>query len=401
MKVAYFDCFAGASGDMILGSLMDVGLDLAVLQGELAKLHLSHYELGVTKVVKRGIGGSQALVRIEHDHHHHHHRHLSDIVRIIQDSYLDEPVKRRSIEIFTRLAQAEALVHRTSIDTIHFHEVGAMDAIIDVVGSCAGLAALGVEKVYCSPLHVGTGTVECAHGTLPVPAPATAELIKGKPAYSTGVQGELLTPTGAAILTTVAEDFGPMPMLAVEHVGYGAGTSDFPIPNLLRVIMGQAPDEVPEYLMERVAVAETTIDDMNPQVYDYLMEKLLQNGAFDVFLVPVHMKKNRPAIQIKVLCPVEMMGTVSDFLLRETTTIGVRWRTDDRIKADRSIRELRTMYGPIACKIARVGDRVVNVAPEYDQCKRVAREQNIPLTEVMDAARRAAADELATDGTGW
>ena len=220
MKIAYFDCFSGASGDMILGALMDAGLPLEKLKAELAKLKLSHYDLKVKKVAKKSIAGSQAIVIVEEDHHHH--RHLSDIKTILENTDLDNSIKEKSIGIFTRLAEAEAKVHQTTVDQIHFHEVGAMDAIIDVVGSVAGIAALGIEKIVCSALHVGAGTVECAHGTLPVPAPATVELIQGKPVYSTGVEGELLTPTGAAILTTLAAEFGPMPAMTLETTGYGA-----------------------------------------------------------------------------------------------------------------------------------------------------------------------------------
>ena len=244
MKIAYFDCFAGASGDMILGSLMDAGLDIERLRSELERLHLTHYDIQVKKVVKKGIGGSQAIVNVDEDHHHDHRRNLDHIKEIIEKSDLEDSVKSKSIEVFMRLAEAEAKVHRTSTDHIHFHEVGAMDAIIDVVGSVAGLAALGIEKIYCSPLHVGSGTVECAHGTLPVPAPATVELIRGKPVYSSGVEGELLTPTGAAILTTLASGFGPMPSMKLIEIGYGAGTSEPAIPNLLRLIIGEAIPEV-------------------------------------------------------------------------------------------------------------------------------------------------------------
>jgi uncharacterized protein (TIGR00299 family) protein len=246
MQIAYFDCFAGASGDMILGSLMDAGLELDQLKAELAKLHLTHYDLQIKKVVKKGIGGCQALVVVDEDHHHQHHRHLADIKNIIAQSDLEDSIRQRSIAIFTRLAEAEAKVHRTGIEQIHFHEVGAMDAIIDVVGAVAGIAALGIQKIFCSPLHLGSGTVECAHGTLPIPAPATAELVKGKPVYSTGVLGELLTPTGAAILTTLASDFGPIPAMSVEKIGYGAGTSEPAIPNLLRVMIGRSAEDVKE-----------------------------------------------------------------------------------------------------------------------------------------------------------
>ena len=240
MKIAYFDCFAGASGDMILGSLLDAGLELEKLKEALAKLQLDHYDLKVKKVLKKGLGGSQALVIISKTDQNHHHRHLADIKAIISQSDLADSIQQKSIAIFTRLAEAEAKIHQTTIDRIHFHEVGAMDAIIDIVGAVVGTTLLGVQKIFCSPLHTGSGTIECAHGTLPVPAPATAELLKGKPVYSTGIEGELLTPTGAAILTTLASDFGPLPAMSIEQIGYGAGTSDPSIPNLLRVIIGEA-----------------------------------------------------------------------------------------------------------------------------------------------------------------
>ena len=240
MKVAYFDCFAGASGDMILGALVDSGLSIKLLQSEIAKLKLSHYELQARKVVKRGIGGSQVHVIVDEEHHRQHHRNLADIEAIIIDSDLEPGVKQSSIEVFNRLACAEANVHRTAIDKIHFHEVGAMDAIIDVVGAIAGIRALGIDTVISSPLHLGCGTVECAHGILPVPAPATAELIKDVPCYSSDVKGELLTPTGAAILTTLAVDFCPMPPIYVKQIGYGAGTSSFLLPNMLRLMIGES-----------------------------------------------------------------------------------------------------------------------------------------------------------------
>ncbi|MEE4606905.1 MAG: nickel pincer cofactor biosynthesis protein LarC [Desulfobacteraceae bacterium] len=239
MKIAYFDCFAGASGDMILGSLLDAGLPLEKLKETLAKLQLDHYDLKVKKVLKKGLGGSQAFVIIN-ETDQSHHRHLADIEAIITQSDLADSIQQKCIAIFTRLAEAEAKIHQTTIDRIHFHEVGAMDAIIDIVGAVAGTTLLGVQKIFCSPLHTGSGTIECAHGTLPVPAPATAELLKGKPVYSSGIEGELLTPTGAAILTTLASNFGPLPAMSVEQIGYGAGTSDPSIPNLLRVIIGEA-----------------------------------------------------------------------------------------------------------------------------------------------------------------
>ncbi len=391
MNIAYFDCFAGASGDMILGALLDAGLPLETLQSEIAKLGLDHYELSVEKVVKKGMGGSQAVVSVDEDHHHHHHRHLHHIQEIIGDSALSDRVKGDSLKIFHRLAEAEAKVHRTSIESIHFHEVGAMDAIIDVVGAAAGFAALGIEEIQCSPLHVGSGTVECAHGTLPVPAPATMELIQGVPIYSTGVTGELLTPTGAAILTTLASGFGPMPAMTVEKIGYGAGTSEPAIPNLLRLCLGRAPGEAGDYDAERMAVIETSIDDMSPQIYEHLMDRALEMGAMDIFLSPLQMKKNRPGTLVTIICAPDRVAEFSDLLIRETTTIGLRWRVENRIKAKRDFEGIDTEFGLVKLKIARKGRTMINLTPEYEDCKRLAREKNVPLKSVMAAAWAAAA----------
>lgn len=399
MKIAYFDCFAGASGDMILGALLDAGLTIERLREEISKLQLSHYELDVEKVVKKGIGGSQAHVTIDQDHHHHHHRHLSHIKDIIENSDLDAPIKEKSTEIFVRLAEAEARVHRSSVESVHFHEVGAMDAIIDVVGGVIGVTALGIDKVFCSPLHVGSGTIECAHGTLPVPAPATAELIKGKPVYSTGIKGELLTPTGAAILTTLSSGFGPMPAMTVGHIGYGAGTADPGIPNLLRVAIGEARDDTGDYDVEQTVLIETNIDDMNPQLYDYLIGLLLNEGALDVFLTPVQMKKNRPGTLLSVICLPHAVGKFSDILMQETTTIGLRWRVENRIKARRLIKEIDTIHGPIHIKLAQNNGQIINLTPEYEDCKRVALEKNIPLKNILDDVRSAALKQIhASDG---
>ncbi|MGO8820087.1 MAG: nickel pincer cofactor biosynthesis protein LarC [Desulfomonilaceae bacterium] len=396
MKVAYFDCFSGASGDMIIGSLLDAGLPLELLRSELSKLSLAHYEIGVRKAIKRGLAGSQVIINIDERHHHDHHRHLYDIISIVKNSDLAESAKEQVIKIFSRLAEAEANVHQTTVDRIHFHEVGAMDAIIDVTGAVVGLEALGIERVYCSPLHLGSGTIECAHGVLPVPAPATAELIKDKPVYSTGVKGELLTPTGAAILTTLAYEFGPMPAIIPQKLGYGAGTSDPPIPNLLRVIIGDLTDGFGDYEFERVAVLETNIDDMNPQIYDYLIQKMLKEGALDVFLAPIQMKKNRPGTMMTVICQLGKLEEFSNLILRETTTLGLRWRIDNRIKALRSFEDIKTNYGPVTVKIAKVGGKITNYSVEYDDCKRLAIENQVPLKEVMDHAKIQAAKILNT-----
>ncbi len=385
MRIAYFDCFAGAAGNMILGSLLDAGLSADVLRSELAKLHLSHYEIRVEKTIRKGIEGTLAVVSVEQGQSFEH-RNLNDIEEIIENSDLDPEVKPTSRKIFQRLAQAEATVHSVSIQEIHFHEVGAMDAIIDIVGSVVGLKTMGIERVYSSPLHLGSGLVECTHGTLPVPAPATAELIKGKPVYSTGIQGELLTPTGAAILTTIASGFCPIPKMIVEKIGYGAGTMDVPIPNFLRVLIGDEPGSIDGYLVERVTVLETNIDDMNPQIYDYLIEKLLGMGVLDVFLSSVQMKKNRPGTLLTIICLPDMKDTIAEFLMNETTTIGLRWREDNRVKAYRSIKEFQTQYGPVKFKIAQLEGNVINVSPEYEDCKRISLEKRIPLKLVIQEA---------------
>jgi uncharacterized protein (TIGR00299 family) protein len=387
LKIAYFDCFAGASGDMILGALLDAGLTITQLREEIAKLHLSHYGLDVEKVVKRGIGGSQAHVTIDQEHHGRHHRRLAHIRQIIADSDLEPTVKRRSMAIFVRLAEAEAQVHGTDVESVHFHEVGAMDAIIDVVGGVVGLSALGIDKVFCSPLHVGSGTVECAHGTLPVPAPATAELIKGKPVYSTGVAGELLTPTGAAILTTLSSEFGPMPAMIIGQIGYGTGRLDLAIPNLLRVCIGETREDAGSYAVQQTALIECTIDDMNPQIYDHLMGLLWDAGALDVFLTPVQMKKNRPGTLLSVICRPDAVSCLADIVLRETTTIGLRWRLENRILVRRQIKKIGTRHGPIHVKLAMAEGRIVNLTPEYEDCKQVALEKGIPLKKVIDDVR--------------
>ena len=321
----------------------------------------------------------------------HHHRNLGHIRKIIEDSTLSDAVKEKSIRVFTRLAEAEAKVHGTTIEEVHFHEVGAMDSIIDIVGGVAGLEAMGIERIHCSALHVGSGTVNCAHGTLPVPAPATLELIKGKPIYSTGVVGELLTPTGAAILTTLAESFGPMPAMTVEKTGYGSGEKDPAIANLLRISIGESQEDIAPFASERVAVVETNIDDMNPQVYDYLMEKLLDMGVLDILLVPVQMKKNRPGTMVKIICPPDLVPKTADLLIRETTSIGLRWRIEQRFIAKRRIETVETSYGPIGCKVATSeSGETLNIFPEYEDCKQAAIAKKVPIREVMEKALAAA-----------
>ena len=395
MKIAYFDCFAGASGDMILGALVDAGLEPDLLNRELAKLHLDHFALSFKPAVKRGLGGCQAVVDIG-THIHHPHRGLQDIRSLIEASELSRDIRQQSMAIFTRLAMAEARVHQTSVEAVHFHEVGAVDAIIDVVGAVSGLSLLGIESVYCSALHLGSGTVTCAHGILPVPAPATLELVKGIPVYSTEIQGELLTPTGAAILTTLSKGFGPLPAITIEKSGYGAGMANPEIPNLLRVVIGNAAFDTNDCDTDQVAVLETAIDDMNPQIYDYVMQQALDLGALDIFLKPIQMKKNRPGILLTLMCRPDDLQLFSRFLLKETTSIGLRWRFENRIKAKREIREISTSLGTVRVKTARIQDDIIHQSPESDDCKEIAITRNIPLKTVMAQVSREIAprDEI-------
>ncbi len=397
MKIAYFDCFAGAAGDMILGALLDAGLSPAVLKEQISRLGLSHYDIQMKEVRKKGIRGTQALVTVEQEHHCHHHRHLSRILDIIRSSALPESVKEKSSAIFRRLAEAEAKVHGIALEEVHFHEVGAADAIIDVVGSVIGLNVMGIEQIVCSPLHLGSGTVECAHGILPVPPPAVAELVRGLPVYSRGIEGELLTPTAAAIFTSLASAFGPVPSMRIQHIGYGAGRSDPAIPNFLRVMIGNT-EEAGNEEDDQVAVMECNMDDMNPQIYDYLMQKILEMGARDVFLTPVQMKKNRPGTMLTVISLPEQVGLFADFLLRETTSIGLRWRMEKRIKAQRRIETLETGFGTVRIKIAERAGTVVHISPEYEDCRKLAAEKNISLKTVMGAAASQAMHRFCKSG---
>ncbi len=398
MKIAYFDCFAGASGDMILGALVDAGLDPDLLNRELAKLHLDHFALSFKPAVKRGLGGCQAVVDID-THLHHPHRGLQDICGLIETSELSQDIRQKSVAIFTRLAWAEAKVHRTAVEAVHFHEVGAIDAIIDVVGAVSGLTLLGIEAVYCSAIHLGSGTVTCAHGTLPVPAPATLELVKGIPVYATGIQGELLTPTGAAILTTLAKGFGALPALTIENSGYGAGMADPEIPNLLRVVIGNTDSETQDCDRDQVAVLETAIDDMNPQIYDHVMQQALSLGALDIFLKPIQMKKNRPGVLLTLMCTPDDLHRFSRFLLKETTSIGLRWRFENRIKARREIREISTSLGTVRVKTSRIQDDIIHQSPEFEDCKEIALVRNLPLKTVIATVCQEISPQDETDSS--
>jgi len=384
--IAYLDCFSGISGDMLLGALVDVGLAVEDLRTDLAKLPLEGYEVTAERVVKGGLAGTQVSVKTKREHGH---RGLSDIVEIINGSTLPPEVTVRARRVFERLAEAEARVHGRSVEEVHFHEVGAVDAIVDIVGACCGLHRLGLETVYASALPLGGGWVESAHGRLPVPAPATVELLHGVPAYGGPVEAELVTPTGAAIVTTIASKFGPMPSMTVRATGWGAGQRELPHPNLLRVFLGE-PTTQP--LEQQLSLIETNLDNMNPELLGHTMERLLEAGALDVFYTPIMMKKSRPATLVSVLAEPSLVSVLSEVLFRETTTLGIRVTEVSRRCLEREWREVETEWGIVRVKIGRLNGEIVNIAPEYEDCARLARENDVPAKVVHEAARAAAGE---------
>ncbi len=387
MRAAYLDCYSGISGDMVLGALVDLGLDLEHLRAGLGRLPVGGYAIEASSVTKRGIRAVQLEVVVAGPDPP---RKLADILELIRSSGLDDDVKRRGGEIFTRLARAEGRAHGQDAAAVHLHEVGATDTLVDVFGSLIGLAALGIEEVHCSPLNLGRGLVQCQHGWLPVPAPITAELVRGLPVYAGDDEGELTTPTGAAIAAGLAGGFGPMPLMRVEGVGYGAGRLDPRVPNTLRIFLGErAGGADPALSPETVTVLETNIDDMNPQFYDHIMESLLGAGALDVFLAPVQMKKNRPGVLLSAVCRPERAGALVAVIMRESTTLGVRITETQRVSLPRTAGAVDTRYGRIRTKIARRGDGSSTMTPEYDDCRRAALEHNVPLGLVYSEVQRA------------
>jgi uncharacterized protein (TIGR00299 family) protein len=392
MRIAYFDCFSGISGNMILGALLDAGLELEALKQGLAALGLSGYEIKARRVLKRYIAGTLVEVKTLEEGVE---RHLGDILGIIEGSDLSGEIKETCGSIFTRLAEAEARVHGLDVEDIHFHEVGGLDAIVDVVGSVVGLDLLGVEEVYSSPLHLETGFVKCAHGKLPVPAPATLKLVKGVPTYGRDIEAELTTPTGAAIITTLAQGFGRAPLMAVEAIGYGAGHRDLPIPNLLRISIGEATEAGDQgYEEDVVTVVEANIDDMNPELYEHVVERLFDRGALDVFLTPIQMKKGRPAVKLSAIVREADLSGVLNALFDETTTLGARLYDARRKKLSRESALVETRYGKVGVKVGKVGDVIKNISPEYEDCRRIASQLDIPLKEIYDEAKRAARERI-------
>jgi len=390
MKIAYFDCFSGISGDMIIGALLDAGLKIEILEKELKKLGLSGYQLKINKVTKKGISAIQFKVKIREKGVE---RRFKDIISIVKKSGLAKEIKDEVKKIFFRLAQAESKIHQKDIDKIHFHEIGGLDSIIDIASAVIGIKALGVNDIYASALPLGKGFIECAHGILPVPVPATLELLKDIPTYSGGIESEMVTPTGAAIISTLAKGFGERPLMKIEKIGYGAGEKEFPIPNLLRVNIGEKilkdKNLRDDYISDDPILIETNIDDMNPEFYDYIIDKLFSRGALDIFLIPIQMKKNRPAHILNIMVYEQNLKEVLEILFTESTTLGVRIREVKRLRLSQQNFIAETKYGKIRVKVGIFKGNIKNVAPEYEDCKKMAKQHKVPLKEIYEEAKKA------------
>jgi pyridinium-3,5-bisthiocarboxylic acid mononucleotide nickel chelatase len=411
-KLLYFDCFSGASGDMVLGALLDAGLPIEALRDALGSLAMEECEVAAARVLRAGVSATKFTVR-EHvgesgghladshehpaesprhpaasqQHHHHPHRTLKEIGALIDQSALSPTGRERAKALFERLARAEAEVHQMALERIHLHEVGALDSIVDVVGAVYGLEWFGADRILASPLNIGGGTVQTSHGLFPVPAPATIKLLEGVPIYSGAIRKELVTPTGALIVSSYAEGFGGVPAMTVERTGYGAGDHDFPDnPNVLRVLVGRSAESS---RAGRVLVVECEIDDMNPQIFGVVMDRLYAAGALDVFYTAVQMKKNRPGTLLTIVAPPDRRGPLADIIFRETTTIGVRYSEVDRECLTREAVPVETRVGTVRMKVARRDGRIVNAAPEFEDCARLAAEHGLPVKEVQALAVQA------------
>jgi len=389
MRVCYLDCFSGIGGNMVLGALIDIGLPTSILIEEVTKLKVEPFDVEVRRDERMRIHGTHVKVKARGNMGPQ--RSYREIKRMIEESPLDSSVKDRSLDMFRRLAIAEAKIHGQKVDDVHFHEIGALDSIVDVVGAAVGIHHLAIEQVFASRIPLGSGFVRGQHGRLPVPAPATLEILKGVPIYSSSPNEELVTPTGAAILTSLSKGFGAIPEMRIEKVGYGVGDRTFEeIPNVLRIILGEGAGS---YEGDRVWVVETDIDDMSPEMHGYLMERLPQAGALDVTFTPIQMKKNRPGISIRVLGNDAAVDGIIDTIFRESTSIGVRFYPVRRAKLGRRVEEVETKYGTVRLKVSTDGrGRVVNVMPEFEDCKRIAETRGVPLKEVYReiSSKRAA-----------
>lgn len=390
MTLAYFDCFSGISGDMILGAMVDLGLDLSDLTGALESLNLEEFHLEVREVASYGLRATKVDITIPESVLV---RTFNNIRDLIENSPLPNTVKAKSLEIFMRLARAESVVHGKPIDQVHFHEVGAVDSILDIVGAAYGFEALGFTEVFSSPLPLGHGMVKTQHGSIPVPVPAVLEILEGAPTYSSGIPTETVTPTGAAVIKSLATSFGNVPPMVLEKTGYGAGTKDIGVPNLLRIITGE-PGNLLDEPEELACQISTNIDDMNPEFYDYVIERLLGAGAHDVWLTPIQMKKTRPGTIITVLCSPGNAGAFKKILLEETSTFGLRTVSVMKKAIDREVITVDTAWGPVSVKVGRDGNRVTNVSPEFSDCAQIAGEHGVPIKEVFQEAQSLARQKL-------
>jgi pyridinium-3,5-bisthiocarboxylic acid mononucleotide nickel chelatase len=423
MRIAYLDCFSGISGDMFLGALLEAGLPARVLEETVAALNVGA-RLEISRVTRSGISATKVDVwigdekdlpreQVSHAHHHessagvspavvrasrphqgeHPHRSLNEIRRIIRDAKIAPAAQERALAIFQALGEAEAKIHNTDVEKIHFHEVGAVDAIVDIVCAAVGSLALGVDEWVCSPLNLGGGSVECAHGRFPVPSPATVELLRGAPVYSSGIDAELVTPTGAAIVKTLCQRFVPFPAMTIAAAGYGAGSRDFTgQPNAVRLTIGDgvetqlaASQDIPE---DTIAVLEANLDDLNPQVFGYVMERLLAEGALEAFGTPVQMKKGRPGMLLTVLARPEDAPRLAKLVFGETTTLGLRMRQERRQTLVRRTVAVQTPWGEVRMKVANLNGSIANYAPEYEDCRRIADQHKVPLKQVMQEVTR-------------
>lgn len=383
MKIAYFDLISGASGDMILGALLDAGLPEEPLRAGLAALQLADFDLQVRRVNKNGFSATKVDVLVNNDVPE---RHLPEIEAIITQSELSPTIQRQAIAIFRRLGTVEAGIHGASLSHVHLHELGGVDTIVDVVGALLGLEMLGIEKVYASPVPLGRGFVTGAHGQIPLPAPATVALLKDVPIVGSPIEKETVTPTGAVLLASLAAGFGPIPAMQLQSVGYGAGGRDLPIPNVLRLFLGEQ-DSSTGIHTEMLTLLETNLDDLNPEIFGYVMEKLFAAGAMDVYLTPIQMKKNRPATQLSVLCREQDSLKAREILFLETSTLGVREIGLRRHSLKREIREVETPYGRVRVKIAHLPNGSTKSAPEYEDCRKLAEQSGAPLQEIYQAAQ--------------
>ncbi len=396
-RVLYFDCFSGASGDMVLGALLDAGVPLDELRRALGSLAIDGASISAARVLRAGVSATKFIVD-SHDHHHAHdhahehaHRSLADINKLIERSALSAKAQARAKALFQRLGEAEAAIHQIPVEKIHLHEVGALDSIIDIVGAVFALEWFAADRITASPLNVGGGMVNSAHGLFPVPAPATVKLLAGVPVYSSGVQAELVTPTGALLITGYATSFGPTPAMTIDRVGYGAGDRDLPsTPNVLRVLIGESSDQAST---EPIVVLECEIDDMNPQIFGPVMDQLYAAGALEVYFASVQMKKNRPGTLLTILARPEQREAFTSIVFRETTTIGVRYHEVTRERLEREIVAIQTPIGSVRFKIARLGGAIMNAAPEFDDCLRIAAERGLPVKDVQAIATKAYLDE--------